>query len=156
MRSIASSHKLKQGFEPYSADRVVNYDGRVNKEIISEKSIEFWKEECKKYDKIVLLGRKNIKEAAESFAALIKKEFKLDQKWSPLDIKDTDISSIVENYQHCKVNLEKLSKLIDVPIDWYEDVYSSKTLKDKSIPLDELFLRPELKSRLEINERTLL
>ena len=53
-----------------------------------------------------------------------------------------------EYIEAVNIIIEELSKRLNIPIDYYEDIYTNYTLNDKSIKLDKSFLDPSRKCRV--------
>ena len=51
--------------------------------------------------------------------------------------------------------LNKLSEDLNIPIDYYEDVYKNKTLSNKDINLELEYLNPKYKLR-QVNPKTII
>jgi len=72
------------------------------------------------FDKIIILARKDLKAQLESFTFALKND-----KWHE-NYNDKDIEIAKQHYYDfnaMKLKLEKLSKEINIPITWYEDLY---------------------------------
>jgi len=149
-RSIASAYNLEMCFEPFSKGKVLTYD-TVTKVIITRRPPEFFFQLTKRYEKIILLSRKDSIASAESLAALATSgTSNVDYKWTKLSPEALNqrpmrIKQIIDD----KNNIELLSNYLDIPIDYYEDIYSKYTLKDSSIKLDTRFFHPSRKCKVE-------
>ena len=149
-KSISSFYKKKFIFEPYIFDdtqlfdeksdvvKIIPPDGDYNK-IISV---------IKKFNTIILLDRKNKKEQCDSLYSLNKNKT-FDTKWFIDDI-DRDCIEY-KNYliEVKKISdiLESISKDLNLEIDYYEELYSDKKLKNKKILLDSSFFDKKYKLR---------
>lgn len=156
MRSIAKGNNLKECFEPFGhkTTRRLKIDNYCTKVIARRKSIEYWIELANKFDKFILLSRRDITASGESLTKLAfshgPSKGNPDLKWSKLTEEEAihvkKYTSIVE--QSVKV-IEMLSILLDTHINYYEDVYSSFSLRDDTINLDTSYLDISRKSKIE-------
>ena len=91
-------------------------------------SSEFYLEEIKRYDKVLILTRMDVKASYESYNYRIKKEphglWHTDYIYEEKKI-DTELYC---TYLEWVRDIVKFSKIIDIPIIWYEEIYN----KDKS------------------------
>ena len=154
MRSIAKGNNLKVCFEPFGSKkdpRDLKIDGHCTKAISKRRTIEFWEKLSKKFDKVVLQARRDIKAQAESYVKLrlTKGPGNPDMKWIELnDHEKTFLPIGIEQIEEAVFIIEELSKRMNIPIDYYEDIYTNYTLNDKSIKLDKSFLDPSRKCRV--------
>ncbi len=165
LKSISNSYSLKEIFEPYATwglqrrkyelsgivvktifHQINNIEYRLGNLPIShfEECLQFYLNLSNKFDKTILLSRKNKKEQAESLYALY--------NGTPYNSKyvyeyKNDIYDIVNQLECEHSYLEKLSNKINIPIDTYEEIYYGKGLNDKSINLDYTLLDTENKLR---------
>ena len=98
----------------------------------SEKEIVEFLEKNKNKSLLILGGGTNIL-------------FKKDVDYPVLKI---DINGI-EIINEAVFIIEELSNRLNIPIDYYEEVYSNYTLNDKSIKLDTSFLNPSRVCKVE-------
>lgn len=153
MRSIAKANNLNRLFEPYGSKvhKDLKVDGYCTKVISRRKTIEFWEEISKEFDKVVLLARKDIEGAAESITKLYCSEnHDPDMKWDKLeDWERVHLPRGREIINESVFIIDELSKRLNISVDYYEEVYSNYTLNDKSIKLDISFLNPSRKCKVE-------
>mgnify|MGYP001163663092 FL=1 len=153
MRSIAKANNLSKLFEPYGPkiNKELKVDGYCTKVISRRKTIEFWEEISKKFDKVVLLARKDIERSAESITKLYcAPVHDPDMKWTELeDWEKVYLPRGIEIINEAVFIIEELSNRLNIPIDYYEQVYSNYTLNDKSIKLDTSFLNPSRVCKVE-------
>ena len=151
MKSIASANNIKHCFEPFG-NKVGNLEGdKCVKVLVFRKTNEFFINFSKSYDKVVVLARKNTELAAESLAKLwsvgaIDNAYNIP--WVSLtESEKLKVPEYIEYLNKEKADLEIISKALGIPIDYYEDVYSNKTLLDTSIKLDTSYLKSFRKLR---------
>lgn len=164
MKSIASAYGLPYIYEPFrlgikdfETENIVfktqlsQIDDKVRTETVTEehleKCVDFYFDFSKKFDKVVLLVRENTKENAES-----------------LSVQNSGLGERVKYLYHNKLYDElayklelkirlvnqymgKLSELLKIPIDTYENIYYGEGLLDKSILLDREILHPKHRQR---------
>lgn len=171
-KSISNNYNLKIIFEPYAPwglqrkkykmenvvvktifHQIDNISPKLGNNPITyfEKCYNFYLDLIPKFDKVILLHRKNVKEHAESMAALYSGN-EYDVKYI-YDL-DTNLSPIIEELNIEQEFLNKISKKLNIPLDMYEDVYYGDGLKDKSIKLDLEIIHPKNKLRqFEIDKK---
>lgn len=122
--------------------------------------LEFFTYLVEYFDHVILLGRKNRVELAESYEAALSKGSD-PRFWNEVyyldDSKDLKLNMKLHNFL-CD-SLEKVSKHLNIPITWYEDLYSGnlksiqKCIDSWGIDLDskQLFkyVDPKYKYRLK-------
>jgi len=102
----------------------------VVKSIIDQKPIgggdilEFYKKYVNKFDKVILLSRKNKQEVYESM--LHRVTYFWNGDWhTPYIYEELPENDRVRKWvQHQSNLLESLSEISNIPITWYEDIYS--------------------------------
>lgn len=154
MKRIAENDNLKPIFEPFGETNPnklnINYDTFDNivvKTMIfdvinqSDDNIQFYTEFSKKFDKVILLSRKNLKECAESLAYM--------ERWVGNGytshneyIWNESGLNIDEKYEFVKsqnIDLKKLSDILNIPITYYEDMFdiNSNQRYRKNIKIDK-------------------
>ena len=171
MKSISSANNLPFIYEPFrfgttitdtknmviktqlhQIDKII-YTGNVTSEHL-EKCILFYIEFSKQFDNIILINRKDIKSQCESLSA---HHNGIDEKEKYVYIEkvyDEKSKSLHDNIELINKYLIKLSEIIEIPIDTYEDVYYGNGLINKSILLDEEILNTKNKYRQSIDNRT--
>lgn len=150
-RSIAKANNLVKCFEPFGKKEPSLLYKSCTKVIMYRRPVEFFYQLAKRYEKVVLLARRDALASAESLIYLSSSRTSdVDIKWTHLTEKQKKLVPLYHN--HIKIdqkNLNTLSELLDIPIDYYEDVYSKYTLKDSSIKLDTQFFHPSKKCKIE-------
>lgn len=121
-------------------------------------NIKFYKKISKKFDKIILVSRKNLKEAAESYS--YHNKHSTQEGWMSryyFNDNGLDVEHWYNWFNILHSDLEKLSKELEMEIDWYEDIFSGNSSSidsflnkhsltvDKKILLD--YLNPKNKYR---------
>lgn len=153
MKSIGSFYSIKTIFEPLATGKTKTIKpDSVCKVIISRLAISKIDRLIKMFDKTILLTRKNITEASESFYFLhhcIPDQGEINVKWSAVG---TDFNENLLNGYKTSFNLQydlihSIGSRYNIPVDYYEDVYSLHTLKDTSIELDKEYLSSSKKLR---------
>jgi hypothetical protein len=150
--SISRRNKLKGLFEPFHKSPNIYshyYKNTVCKMIIYRLEMEKLINFSKNFEKVVLLSRRDIVAASESFVAM-----RLDNNsnsltvWNEVsDFNKKHIPYYTNKMTDWSNSLEDLSKRIGINIDYYEDVYSNKSLQDKDIKLDLEYFDPSRKLR---------
>jgi hypothetical protein len=138
MKQYSEKYNLKMFGEPYNeinknlwSENDLNSDNIIIKTIIHQtpnnqlSCIKFWINESKKYDKVILLSRKNLNECAESVAFLshnYKNGFNYNEKydWYPTPNLNESITYI----QKCDEDLKTLSNFLNINIIYYEDIFN--------------------------------
>jgi len=157
LQSISSAYNYKLLFEPRPAQlhtrRWEVTDSQVVK-VISYPHLKyptFYKDIINQYQRTILLGRYNIKEQVESLAILLNKDVRIPHtKWNEDELKQISTDTIEKTKKSIianRVQLEKISKEFNLPINYYEDVYSDKCLIEKDIKLDLTFFEKTKKCR---------
>ena len=176
MKSIASHYNKKEIFEPDIVKKWPPYNS--NKDVV--KFIPLWLEHIskdakllsnhkpfyksivknsKEFNTIILLNRRNREEQLESLYVIKKHLNGSHVRWgSEKEIdKQSNYWHYITNWMyHLDIVLNNLSKDLDIPIDYYEDVYNNKTLTNKNIKLDLEYLKPKYKLRQEIKPKRLV
>lgn len=144
LNRIAEEKKLRPIFEPFSNRHkkpTKTYDDKiVIKTMIYHCPVEWYNEFSKEFDEIILLSRKDLKSCAESYAFLIYMErngyiYNQEYFWKETPNYQT-INSFIINWDN---KLNQLSKMLNVPIIYYEDIFdinSEKRLRkgNKQLP----------------------
>jgi len=143
MKSISSAYDI-----PYCFEKIPLKNIYITKLMAYTKSAKFWIEYCNKWDKVILLGRKNNLEAAQSLSVLRNKKVKIvNEKWHFRDFTGDSFDKAYQDIIDSIKILNECSSTLSIPIDWYEDVYLNRTLSDPSIKLDSIFLDSKHKLR---------
>jgi len=140
MKKFVQSNKLRPVWEPFAtinSNRLnLNYDTSNNivvKTMIFDVDnnetdpILFYTEFSKKFDEIILLSRRNLKECAESLAYMEKHvgsgySFDMQYVW---DASGLDVSGKYDFLKKQNTDLEKLSDILNIPITYYEDIFDT-------------------------------
>jgi hypothetical protein len=164
-KSISNSYNLKIIYEPYSPWGIqwknYKHENVVVKTMFHQidnilvklgdlpqsyfdKCYNFYSDLIPKFENVILLGRENTKEHAESLSNLyngssdnVKYVYELD----------TDINPIMNQLTLENTYLKKLSNNFNIPLDTYESIYYSGGLKNKEIKLDYDILNTKNKLR---------
>ena len=154
MKRITDTHNLKPVFEPFAETNHnkpnLNYDKVVDIvvktmifDVINEldDNIQFYTEFSKKFDKVILLSRKNLKECAESLAYMEKwvgngYTSHNEYVWNETGL---NIDGKYEFVKRQNIDLEKLSEILNIPITYYEDIFdiNSNQRYRKNIKIDK-------------------
>ena len=114
---------------------------------------------AKEFNTIILLDRKNKREQIDSYYVL-QEHYKgrVNIKW-----RDEEIDTDSENYKFYEKYLNvfpklfhRLSKDLNIPIDYYEDIYKNKSLINKNIKLDLEYFKPKYKLKQKIKSKRLV
>jgi hypothetical protein len=157
MKSIASAYSIPEQFEPFAIGGSKKASSnKITKVIVERLTVKRLIALSREYDKTVLLTRKDATAASESWC-FMKENLDIsfvNVKWTSasntFNPKKLDEYKLRFNSQVGKI--EKLSKALNTPIDYYEDLYHTKTLLDTSIKLDLTFLDSSKKLRAVRNE----
>ena len=170
MKSIGSAYNKETCFEPDLINKSLTFDSSNN----VVKIIPFWfshldidyediykkiLDESKKFKTIILLDRKNKQEQIESLYVLkMYYGTNVRVKWKDEFIdKNSNEYNICKRYINAFINvLQRLSNDLNLPIDYYEDVYKNKSLINKNIKLDLEYFKPKYKLRQEIKPKRLV
>ena len=86
-------------------------------------SKEYWIEMSKRFDEVILLSRKDLFDCAKSYSFMIDMNKEYDSA-NPYIWKETP--SLNKSFEFLKVEhkkLEEVSKLLKIPITYYEDIF---------------------------------
>jgi hypothetical protein len=164
MKSIASANNLPYIYEPFRR-RIKEFEienvvfktqlsqiddkfktGTVTEEHLQQ-CVDFYVDFSKNFDKVILILRKNTKENAESLSV---QNSGMDERAKYLyhnHLYDNLAEKLEIKIKMVNEYMVKLSNLLNVPIDTYENVYYGTGLIDKSISLDYKFLHSKHKQR---------
>jgi len=167
MRSISSAYNLPFIYEPFRFKTTIKdvknvviktqlhqidnltYSGIITEEHL-KKCILFYLEFSKQFNNIILINRKDTKSQSESLSI---HQNGMDEKRKYIyseQVYGEKAKLLYDNIELLNKYLIKLSELIKVPIDTYEDIYYGNGLINKSILLDEEFLNVKNKYRQTI------
>lgn len=165
-KSISNSYNSKLINEPYSSWGIKHNNYKLDNVVVKtmfhqidnervilenlslsyfDKCYDFYCNLIPKFDNVILLGRENIKEHAESLinlyngssASNVKYEYKFN-----IDLNPTLEQLSLENRY-----IKKLSDNFNIPIDTYESIYYGDGLQNKKIKLDYNILDTKNKLR---------
>ena len=90
--------------------------------------VDFYADLISKYSNVVLLGRKDRKALAESYFRQM--QFGNENWHTEYTLQSTSMLKIDMDFinRYCDI-LEEISKLVNIPITWYEDLYSGERTK---------------------------
>jgi hypothetical protein len=164
MKSIASANELPFIYEPFrfgnditniknvviktqfhQIDNLI-YSGNITIEHL-EKCLLFYIEFSKRFDNIILINRRDIKSQSESLSA---HHTGIDEKQKYIyheRLYNEKAKLLYNNIQLLNKYLIKLSEIIKIPIDVYEDIYFGEGLINKSILLDKEIINEKHKYR---------
>jgi len=172
LQSIASAYNFECQFEPDKKNKLKIKENSVVKIIVDfgaaaeaagynpTNVIDYYTDLIEKFDKTILLSRRNIKEQSEAFWALLHMSGgAFDVKWNPNDLpKDLkELKSYKDRYNKLlsqKQMLLDISKKCNIKINYYEDVYKNKKLLE-NIKLDLEYFKPQYKLRVSKNQSLL-
>lgn len=176
MKSIASANNLPYVYEPFRFGTTITntknvviktqlhqldsliYSGNVTIEHL-EKCILFYVEFAKQFDNIVLINRKDTKSQSESLSVHHNGIGEKEKYIYNEQVYDEKAKILCNNIELLNKYLIKLSEIIKIPIDTYEDVYYGNGLINKSILFDGEILNLKNKYRQNkaiTNEKTLI
>jgi len=135
MNQYSKKYNLNSYGEPFNHfNKQINEDWKTNdnvvvktmlfqipKEVISDK--EYWIEISKRFDEVILLSRKDLFDCAKSHSFMVDMQGKYDPG-KPYIWKETP--HLNESFEFLKdehKKLEEVSKLLKIPITYYEDVF---------------------------------
>lgn len=166
MKSISSFYNKKYYFEPDITKNQVefNYKKDVVKYIPyhidwidNEELYDYDKilDKISKFKNIILLDRKNKEHQAESFYHLIHYGTYY-KNWIPTKINknENEYRKIKQFLYRTSYVIEKLSKDLNISINYYEDVYLHKKINNENIKLDLQFF--DKKYKLRKNQKNII
>jgi len=156
MKSISSEKNLEYIFEPfsyriyernlYTSDKknvvvklLVGQDSSYSKKINYDRWLSWSIEFVKEFDEVILLSRKNTKEASESYSnALWTGNWYDTYEYTSLPNIGDALNHLTESNKY----LNSLSEKTSIPITYYEDIYdtnSSNRLRSERKKAKKLF-----------------
>lgn len=136
-KDISIKHKLKYECEPFNGGNKLFNDFDLNSVVLKtilfhlpsyvdeDNRINWLIELSKKFNEIILLSRRNLISCAESWAYLQyyekQKSFKADEPYLWERTPNFDIE--FEFIKKCDSELKYISKILNIPITYYEDIY---------------------------------
>lgn len=117
---------------------------------------EFYLNEIKKYDKVILLSRLDIKASYESFNYRLKNNPNGDWHTAYYYNELKKNINLFSNFLNWTDDLIKFSMLIGIPVTWYEDVYINKDVEvveawDIGLNAKQFFTHIETKSKYRLD-----
>jgi len=171
MKSISSANNLPFIYEPFRFSKLLTdtknlviktqlhqidnltHSGNVTEEHL-EKCIPFYVEFSKQFDRVILINRNDTKGQSESLS-VHHNGIGDQQKYIYNERVYSEKAKILHNnIKLLNKYLIKLSEIIEIPIDKYEDVYYGNGLINKSILLDKDILNIKNKYRQGIQGDT--
>ena len=155
MKQIAKKDRLRGVFEPFGVTNTnkPNFDYDKIDDIVvktmifdvidpTADNIQFYTEFSKKFNKVILLSRRNLRDCAESLAYLEKyggkNGYKLDSPyvWNETGL---NIDGKYEFLLRQNMDLENLSQVLKIPIIYYEDIFdvNSNERYRKNVKIDK-------------------
>ena len=184
MKSISSAYKKKQWFEPNILKKRPKYDSSSDvvkfvpwwvkhkwvKHINDDDGLlsvlkdhtSLYKgllDSSKKFNTVILLNRRNREEQVESLYVLKKYRNTHNEKWGTekeIDKKSDSWKRLASWLNRLDIILNKLSEDLNIPVNYYEDVYKNKSLSNKNIKLDLEYFKPKYKLKQEIKPKRLV
>lgn len=131
LKRISKEQKLNSIGEPFNnvngnLEKYKDYDWKNTNNIcvkthINHKNVTFYLEFIKLFDEVILLSRKNLNECAESLSyANYFKNFTEKYEW----INTPNLNKNIKLVKEFDEELEKLSKLTNIKILYYEDLFN--------------------------------
>ena len=156
MKSIASAYGFDYQFEPDKKDKLKVKNNTVVKIIVDvSRGKEYYLDLIKQFSQTIFLSRRNIIEQSEAFWALF---FINDggyaEKWNENELPENlrqrkDYKNRYKRLVEKKLFLLDLSLYTSIPINYYEDVFKSKSLHEKDVKLDLEYFGPQHKLRVK-------
>jgi hypothetical protein len=164
-KSISNSYNSKLIYEPYSPWGIQQKNYKLENVVVKtmfhqidntsvilgnlplsffDKCYDFYCDLIPKFDNVILLGRENTKDHAESLANLYNGSSDREKYEYKLDI---DLNPIINQLSLENAYLKKLSDNFNIPMDTYESIYYGDGLKNKQIRLDYNILDTKNKLR---------
>ena len=134
LKKISEEQKLNSISEPFNdvngnLEKYKDYDWKNTNDIcvkthINHKNITFYLEFVKFFDKVILLSRKDLMACAESLSyANHYQNFTEKYEW----IKTPNFNNNIKLVKEFNKELKKLSKLTNIKILYYEDLFNLKS-----------------------------
>ena len=165
LKSISIAYNKKSVFEPDVFEKYPPYDS--SKDVV--KFIPSWEHHlskgydllpiAKEFNTVVLLNRRNREEQLESLYVMGKYSLLNKVKWGiekEIDKESEYWKYLTHWMSELDIVMNKLSKDLNIPIDYYEDVYKNKALTNKDINLDLEYFKPKYKLRQEVKPKTVI
>lgn len=109
-----------------------------------------------KFKNIILITRRDLTSAKESLGFLYYVKHNFDQTWNSNKVeivkKSKEYKSAAARLDYCTKCINFLSKELDIPIEYTEDVLINKKFNYSDIKIDPAYLEPNLKLRTTWNE----
>jgi len=156
-KGIASHYNKKYIHEP----NLVNVQWATDDVVKLISNMSSFPKYVSKFKNIILITRRDLASAKESLGFLYYNygNHKFDQTWNSNKIetvkKSKEYISAAARVDHCTKCLNFLSKELNIPIEYTEDILIDKKFKYSNIQIDSKYLAPELKLRSTWNETTI-
>ena len=135
LKKIVEEQNLNPIAEPFNnvnsnLEKYKYYDWKNTNNIcvkthINHKDVTFYLEFIKFFDEVILLSRKDLKACAESLSyANYYQNFTEKYKW----IKTPNLNNNIKLVNEFAAELEKLSKLTNIKISYYEDLFNVESI----------------------------
>lgn len=137
LEKLSKEHNLEKIDEPYHTNNLGKYDFEtINKNNIvlktivdqvpkgTKKSIDYWVNESKKFDEVILLSRRDLISCAESLAFLAHHEsngFKHNEKYEWIET--PNLNEWIDYLYGAEKQLDQISQRLEIKIKYYEDIY---------------------------------
>ena len=134
------------------------WEGTIDS-IMNDKIYENILESAKEFQTIILIDRKNKIEQTESYYVLrTHNKGVVDKKWGDEHLinKDDRYDFFQHYINYFSDFFTKISYDLNIPIDYYEDVYKTKSLTNKNIKLDLEYFKPKYKLRQKLTTKKIL
>ena len=135
MNQYSNKHKLDTYGEPFNKNYKLPSDWMTSDNVIVKtmltqypngvvNGINYWYEQSKSFDEVILLSRKDLYDCAKSFSYLIDNiDFGFDAN-IPYVWKETpSLESVYKELQSQHKKLESISNKLNIPIKYYEDIF---------------------------------
>ncbi len=165
LKSISFAYNKKFVFEPDIFETPPLYDS--SKDVVKiiplkkyhlDKGYDFLPI-AKQFNTVVLLNRRNREEQLESLYVMgTDKKTGIKKRWGiekEIDKDSNYYGYLAQWMDELDIVLNKLSEDLNIPIDYYEDVYKNKTLSNKDINLELEYLNPKYKLR-QVKPKTII
>ena len=156
MKSIASAYDFDWQFEPDKKDKLKIKNNTVAKIIVDvNRGQDYYLNLMNQFSKTILLSRRNIIEQSEAFWALLYINNGIyTEKWNENELpenlkKRKDYKERYQTLVDKKLFLLDLSLKTNKKINYYEDVFKSKSLHEKDVKLDLEYFGPQHKLRVK-------
>lgn len=125
---LAKKHNLKPLFEPFDNTGRWIYDENEDNIILKTMvfQYDFLFDLSEKFDKVILLSRRDLLECAKSYAYFIKNSkrgFTSYYSYYYENISDSEYKTALDSLIKYNNDLKYISEKLNIPITYYEDIY---------------------------------